>query len=187
MAGVVLNGSTSGSVTLDPPAVAGSTVITLPSTSGTMALAGGAVSGTTGTFTDFVGTSATGALKLPVGTTAERPATPSSGQFRINSTTGVVELYLNSTWQSVGFSERSLVIADSSMSVAGDLSDPAFTLATIEYDALSELNTSNGRFTPKYSGYYMVSGHVAWGGNNSMMNGGEVYPKIKKNDSQVGD
>jgi hypothetical protein len=38
MAGVILNGSTSGSVTLDPPAVAGSTVITLPSTSGTMAL-----------------------------------------------------------------------------------------------------------------------------------------------------
>ena len=37
MAGVILNGSTSGSVTLDPPAVAGSTVITLPSTSGTMA------------------------------------------------------------------------------------------------------------------------------------------------------
>ena len=36
MSGVVLNGSTSGSVTLDPPAVAGSTVITLPSTSGTM-------------------------------------------------------------------------------------------------------------------------------------------------------
>lgn len=47
MAGVVLNGSTSGSVTLDPPAVAGSTVITLPSTSGTMALAGGAGSFTT--------------------------------------------------------------------------------------------------------------------------------------------
>ena len=36
MAGVILNGSTSGSVTLDPPAIAGSTVITLPSTSGTM-------------------------------------------------------------------------------------------------------------------------------------------------------
>lgn len=54
MAGVILNGSTSGSVTLDPPAVAGSTVITLPATSGTMALTGGAVSGTTGTFTDEV-------------------------------------------------------------------------------------------------------------------------------------
>lgn len=37
MGAVVLTGSTSGSVTLDPPAVAGSTVITLPSTSGTMA------------------------------------------------------------------------------------------------------------------------------------------------------
>lgn len=47
MAGVILNGSTSGSVTLDPPAVAGTTVITLPSTSGTMALSGGAGSFTT--------------------------------------------------------------------------------------------------------------------------------------------
>lgn len=34
--GLVLGGLTSGSVTLDPPNVAGSTVITLPSTSGTM-------------------------------------------------------------------------------------------------------------------------------------------------------
>lgn len=48
MAGVILNGSTSGSVTLDPPAVAGSTVITLPSTSGTMLLTNGDGSGLTG-------------------------------------------------------------------------------------------------------------------------------------------
>jgi hypothetical protein len=48
MAGVILNGSTSGSVTLDPPAVAGSTVITLPSTSGTMLLSNGDGSGLTG-------------------------------------------------------------------------------------------------------------------------------------------
>jgi hypothetical protein len=36
MSGVIIAGNTSGSVTLDAPAVAGSTVITLPSTSGTM-------------------------------------------------------------------------------------------------------------------------------------------------------
>ena len=36
MSGVIIAGNTSGSVTLDAPAVAGSTVITLPTTSGTM-------------------------------------------------------------------------------------------------------------------------------------------------------
>ncbi len=36
MSGVIIAGNTSGSVTLDAPAVAGTTVITLPATSGTM-------------------------------------------------------------------------------------------------------------------------------------------------------
>jgi len=38
---IELNGSTSGAVTIQAPAVAGTTTITLPSTSGTLALAGG--------------------------------------------------------------------------------------------------------------------------------------------------
>lgn len=38
MSSVVISGNTSGTVTLDAPAIAGSTTITLPSTSGTMAL-----------------------------------------------------------------------------------------------------------------------------------------------------
>lgn len=54
MAGVILTGATSGTVELSPPDVAGSTIITLPSTSGTMLLSGGAVSGTTGTFSGNV-------------------------------------------------------------------------------------------------------------------------------------
>lgn len=41
MSGVIIAGNTSGSVTLDAPAVAGSTVITLPTTSGTMLLTNG--------------------------------------------------------------------------------------------------------------------------------------------------
>ena len=36
MAKLVLNGSTSGSVTLDVPAVSGTTTLTLPTTSGTV-------------------------------------------------------------------------------------------------------------------------------------------------------
>ncbi len=44
MADLVLAGSTSGSVTLSAPAVAGSTTLTLPSTSGTVSVAGPAFS-----------------------------------------------------------------------------------------------------------------------------------------------
>ena len=38
MSSVVISGNTSGSITLDSPAVAGNTTISLPATSGTMAL-----------------------------------------------------------------------------------------------------------------------------------------------------
>ena len=47
MSSIVVAGDTSGSVTLQAPAVSGTTVITLPATSGTMALSGGAGSFTT--------------------------------------------------------------------------------------------------------------------------------------------
>jgi hypothetical protein len=52
MSGVIIAGNTSGSVTLDAPAVSGSTVITLPTTSGTMATL------TTPSFTTTIGVGA---------------------------------------------------------------------------------------------------------------------------------
>jgi hypothetical protein len=51
MASVVVNGDTSGAVTLTAPAVAGTVTVTLPSTSGTMA-----VSGASQSFTDITAT-----------------------------------------------------------------------------------------------------------------------------------
>jgi hypothetical protein len=42
--------------------------------------------------------SATGGLFLPVGTTAQRPAAPSAGMIRYNSTRGLVEIYNGSSW-----------------------------------------------------------------------------------------
>lgn len=53
---IVLVGSTSGSITLQEPAVAGTTVLDLPATSGTVGL----VSGNLGTPTTLVGTNITG-------------------------------------------------------------------------------------------------------------------------------
>lgn len=60
MSSVVIAGDTSGSVTLQAPAIAGSTVLTLPSTSGTLSTSSGPVLGTpvattSGTSIDFTG------------------------------------------------------------------------------------------------------------------------------------
>lgn len=40
----------------------------------------------------------TGAVKIPVGTTAQRPSSPVSGQTRLNTTLGVLETYNGTTW-----------------------------------------------------------------------------------------
>ena len=40
-------------------------------------------------------------LKSPVGTTAQRPGTPSAGMLRFNSTTSALEYYNGSSWVSI--------------------------------------------------------------------------------------
>jgi len=40
----------------------------------------------------------TGALKIPTGTTIQRPSTPSVGQIRFNTTSTVLEVYSGSAW-----------------------------------------------------------------------------------------
>ena len=48
------------------------------------------------------GTTSTGAINLPAGTTAQRPATSSRGQLRYNTTTGAPEYYSGTAWQTIG-------------------------------------------------------------------------------------
>ena len=40
----------------------------------------------------------TGFITLPVGTTAQRPASPSTGMMRVNTTTAALEFYNGTTW-----------------------------------------------------------------------------------------
>jgi hypothetical protein len=42
--------------------------------------------------------SSTGGLYLPVGTTAQRPTSPVTGQMRFNSTTNAVEVFNGTAW-----------------------------------------------------------------------------------------
>lgn len=50
----------------------------------------------------IIGTSSANTQILAAGTTAERPATPSAGQMRYNSTTGGFEAYAGTSWNTLG-------------------------------------------------------------------------------------
>ena len=54
------------------------------------------------TFTGDVVHNYTTALQIPVGTTAQRPGSPSTGDFRFNSTTTSAEIYNGSEFTAVG-------------------------------------------------------------------------------------
>ncbi len=54
------------------------------------------------TFTGAVVHNYTGALRIPVGTTAQRPGSPATGELRFNSTLGSAEIYNGSAFAAVG-------------------------------------------------------------------------------------
>lgn len=79
MSSVVISGDTSGSVTLQAPAIAGTTVLTLPTTNGTIV--------TTGTTSGISGSAiTTGTVGVSVGGTGQ--TTYTNGQLLIGNTTG---------------------------------------------------------------------------------------------------
>jgi hypothetical protein len=67
---IVLVGSTSGSITLQEPAIAGTTTINLPATSGTLALTSGVVSSLNGSTGALKGAVLTGTTSISAGSTS---------------------------------------------------------------------------------------------------------------------
>lgn len=98
MSGLVIAGNTSGSVTLDAPAIAGSTVITLPGTSGTMLTTTSAATGTGDLVKATAPTLSSPVLVTPnLGTPSAAVLTNATGTANsLNAGIGV-----NQTWQNV--------------------------------------------------------------------------------------
>lgn len=63
--------------------------------------ASGAITGASLSISGYGNFTGTGAVKVPVGTTAQRP-TPATGDLRFNSTIGQFEGYNGALWSSVG-------------------------------------------------------------------------------------
>ncbi len=64
---------------------------------------------------------------LPVGTTAERPGSPTEGEIRYNSTLDIVEVYKNGDWVRVGDPDTATLAVDN---FSGDGSTTDFTLSS---------------------------------------------------------
>ena len=75
--------------------------------------------------TGLVNITGTRGVGLPVGTTAQRPGTPSTGTLRFNSSTTGVEIYNGASWEEVGSNIVSMV----SQTINGDGTTTAFTLS----------------------------------------------------------
>jgi hypothetical protein len=71
-----------GTIEINPTDTASNVTVVIPATTGRL------------TYTD----STTGGMYLPVGTTAQRPASPATGMMRYNTTTGLVETYNGTSW-----------------------------------------------------------------------------------------
>ena len=63
----------------------------------------------------------TGAVKIPVGTTVQRPTTPATGDFRFNSTTNDAEVYDGSAWESFNPVASSALTANGFIKLANGL------------------------------------------------------------------
>ena len=97
-------------------------------------------------------TSGTGAFKLPVGTTGQRP-TAATGQLRFNSTDGRIEVYNGSEWSAVGATGTGNHSLDT---FTGDGSTTAFSLSLSPANENALSVFINGAYQEK--GDYSLSG-----------------------------
>ena len=94
----------------------------------------------------------TTALQIAVGTTAQRPVAPSTGDLRFNSTNTSVEVYDGSAWVNVGQDTTTIT----SQAFAGDNSTVAFTLNATATTASVIVSINGTVQTPTTA--YAVSG-----------------------------
>jgi hypothetical protein len=144
MSAIVVAGDTSGSVTLNAPAVSGTTVITLPTTSGTMALSGGA-----GSFTTL---SASGNVTL--------------GSAVLATPSGTAPLYLCRAWVNIMGVDVPSIRASGNVSSITDTGVGIYTInfTTAMPDANYAVTSSVEPYI--YTGYGVIGGSGFAGGFN---------------------
>ena len=80
------------------------------SATGTSILSGDVTAGANLTVTGLATFNTTEAIKIPVGTTVQRPASPVAGQIRYNSTISATEVYNGTSWDAVPVAGTNLTL-----------------------------------------------------------------------------
>lgn len=116
--------ATAGGTTLTPVTIAGANnqiAVVNGNTSPVIGLADNAI---------LPGTSA---VTVPIGTTAQRPASPNNGQMRYNSNTGRFEFYESGAWANIGIGDGTVTNVSGTaaqISVANPTTTPVISIAT---------------------------------------------------------
>jgi len=153
-------------------------------------ITGGSINGTTignttpstGAFTNLSATgtvsfTSTGAAAMPSGTTAQQPVSSTNGMIRYNTTTNVIEGYVNGAWTSLGGNTGPTFSAyQSSAQTISSTTYTKVTFTTKEFDTNTNYDTTTSRFTPTVAGYYQVTTGVGMGAGAS-----SIYLMIYKN------
>jgi hypothetical protein len=106
--------------------------------------------------------SGTGNLRLPVGTTVQRPGTPAAGQFRYNTTTNDVEIYTGGVAAWISAANRG------TRATGGTVYDTIIEGTTYRVHVFT--TTGNSTFTVTRAGtveYLIVAGGGGGGGHNA--------------------
>lgn len=159
----------------------------IPATPGAVSPSYLAAAGASKAFLDVVNSDGTGALRIPSGTTAQRPASPQPGDTRYNTTTNQTEIYSGIAWiaatsqtysvsilsvagggggggvQDSGGGGAGGLVYSSSTTVSGGSSYIA-TIGGAGAGGASGQGTNGGNTTFKLSGSSVVSDAVGGGG-----------------------
>ena len=110
----------------------------------------------------------TGTMRLPVGTTAQRPGSPSAGDFRYNSTTGYPDIYNGSAWRTATVNEAAAITGGTINGTSVGATTPAaVTASTLNLsgssvgDVFYHNGTSIVRLAAGTSGQFLKSNGAA--------------------------
>lgn len=98
---VLATGATVGDLLTFESFSVSSVLNAIPASPGAVVPAYLAAAGASRAFLDVVNSNGTGALRIPQGTTAQRPASPQAGDTRYNTTTNQTEIYSGTGWTGI--------------------------------------------------------------------------------------
>jgi hypothetical protein len=113
-------------------------------TSGGITITAGTLTGTDATLSGLLTLSATDRMKVPAGTTAQRPGSPAASDFRYNSTLSLLEFYDGGAWRQPSIAQP-IAAGFKNLVIKNNVATPT-TQVDVDADAVTVETTSGTAF-----------------------------------------